>query len=57
MGNKLLCKGCALEGCCVGQCNVTNEYNKPHKFKEQCDFYIAMTNEMLKRDVKHMLNR
>jgi len=52
------CKGCMLEGSCGGGCIITREFAKKKKsgikkINQMCDFYKAMTKEVLLKSYKH----
>ena len=50
IGAKEMCRGCIIEGQCGGGCNITQEFSraaKTLKVDRMCDFYRAMTKELL----------
>ena len=45
------CKGCSIEGQCIGGCYITEEFdnlNKESALKYNCELYRRMTQELLK---------
>jgi radical SAM protein with 4Fe4S-binding SPASM domain len=42
-GQRVACRGCEIEGLCMGQCMVTNDCSDPRKIEQMCAFYRTVT--------------
>ncbi|MFA5178010.1 MAG: radical SAM protein [Candidatus Paceibacterota bacterium] len=50
IGEVKSCKGCSIEGQCIGGCAITREFadiNKTAKIEKMCEFYQSMTRILL----------